>query len=321
MCRDEVHDVLLDVRPDRGPAGLTGRGAGEVPGGLAEVGHVLDRDGDREIPLLGGRRLHPHHRPPAGEEALHLLHRPHGGGQADPLRGALQEGVQPFEGEGEVGAALGSRDGVHLVQDDGLHAAECLAGLRGEDEEEGLGRGDEDVRAVAGEVPPFGLGGVRGAHRHLDGRDLGAEAGGGMADPDERGPEVALHVHGEGLHRGHVDHAAAVGGLRGGWGRHDAVEGPEEGGERLAGAGGRYDEGVLRLSDRLPRAGLGRRRAGERTREPLPCGRGEIGQGIHGVASVARRSDTVLGDAGPRPPCTIPNQRLFGEVVSRRLGI
>ncbi len=55
---DEVDDALLDVRPDARPLLLPGRGAGEVAGGLAELGHVGDRDDDLEVPLLGRRRLH-----------------------------------------------------------------------------------------------------------------------------------------------------------------------------------------------------------------------------------------------------------------------
>ena len=45
----------------------------------------------------------------------------------------------------EVRAALGAGDGVHLVDDHRLDAAQRLAGRRGEQQEQRLGRGDQDV--------------------------------------------------------------------------------------------------------------------------------------------------------------------------------
>ena len=64
-------------------------------------------------------------RPPARKRAT-SLDRPHGGGQADPLRGPVQQGVEPLQAEGQVRAAFGAGDRVHLVDDDRLHAAQCL---------------------------------------------------------------------------------------------------------------------------------------------------------------------------------------------------
>ena len=45
-------------------------------------------------------------------------------------------------------AALRAGDRVHLVEDHGLDPAERLARLRGEEQEQGLGRRDEDVGGV-----------------------------------------------------------------------------------------------------------------------------------------------------------------------------
>ena len=65
------------------------------------------------------------------------------GGEADALRRCCEageecagaeavfagdEGVEAFEGEGEVGAALVVGDGVDFVDDDGADAAEVFAG-------------------------------------------------------------------------------------------------------------------------------------------------------------------------------------------------
>ncbi len=64
-----------------------------------------------------------------------------------------------------------------------------------------------------------------------------AETLGSLRDADKRGAEVALDVYGESFDRGDIKDAAA-----GFFGRlvdrkHQAVDAPEECGERLAGAG------------------------------------------------------------------------------------
>ena len=183
---DQVDDALLDVRPDRGPPLGTRGGAGQVVlDDLAEGGHVGDRDDDLEVPLLGRRRADDLDRPAAGEVAGHLVDGLDRGGQPDPLGRLVEQRVEPLEGEREVGAALGAGDGVHLVEDHRLDAGERLAGLRGEDEEQRLGRGDEHVGGRAGEGAPLAGGGVAGPHRHGDVGRRQAEPGGGVADADE----------------------------------------------------------------------------------------------------------------------------------------
>ena len=148
---DEVDDPLLDVRPDGGaPLRAGGRPleVGAAAGG-AELAHVLDRDDDLEVPLLVGRRRHDLDRVAAAEEAGDLVDRADRRRQADPLGGPLEQRVEALERQREVRAALGAGDGVHLVDDHGLDAAQRLAGLRGEHQEQRLGRGDEDVRRSA----------------------------------------------------------------------------------------------------------------------------------------------------------------------------
>ena len=231
---DEVDDALLDVRPDRGALLLAGGRPAEVAGGLPELGHVGHRDDDLEVPLLGRRRLHDVDGAAAGEVAGDLLDRPDGGGQPDALRGPLEVGVEPLEGEGQVGAALGAGQRVHLVDDDRLDAGERLAGGRGEDEEQRLGRGDEDVGGGAREGAALVGRGVARAHRDGDVGLGQPEAGGGVPDADERAAQVALDVDGERLHRRDVEHPAArqpgLGQRLGG----QPVERPEEGRQGLA---------------------------------------------------------------------------------------
>ncbi|GAA3422217.1 hypothetical protein GCM10018952_71580 [Streptosporangium vulgare] len=69
------------------------------------------------------------------------------------------EVVVPLQAEGQVRAALGGRHRVHLVDDDRLHAAQRLAGLAGEQQEQRLGGGDQDVGrsgSRTGAAPPGG---------------------------------------------------------------------------------------------------------------------------------------------------------------------
>ena len=141
---DQVGHVVLDVGPDRG-------GLAAVALGLVGVvvrrgrGHVLDRDHDLEVPLLGRGRRDDLDRRRTAEEARDLLERPHRGGEPDPLRRLGEQGVEALEAEPEVGAALGAGHGVDLVDDHGLDVAQALAGLAGQHQEQRLGGRDQDV--------------------------------------------------------------------------------------------------------------------------------------------------------------------------------
>ena len=96
------------------------------------------------------RRRDDPHRPPAGQVGGDLLDRAHGGRQPDPLGRAVEQLVEPVEGDREVRAALGVGDGVHLVDDHRLDAAQRLAGRAGQQQEQRLGGGDQDVRWAGG---------------------------------------------------------------------------------------------------------------------------------------------------------------------------
>ena len=119
---------LEQGRVDRGPDGAA----------LAGLAHVLQRHDDAEVELLARARVHELDRPAARDEAADLLERPLGGREADPLHGLADQSLQPLEAERQVGAALRAGDGVHLVDDDDLDAAEGLAGPRREHEKERL---------------------------------------------------------------------------------------------------------------------------------------------------------------------------------------
>ena len=110
----------------------------------------------------------------------------------------------------EVGAALGAGDGVHLVDDDRLDAAQRLAGLGGEHQEQRLGGGDQDVGRRRLDPATVLRRGVTRAHADPDLGHLDPEPLGGLPDADQRSAQVALDVDGERLQRRDVEDPAAA---------------------------------------------------------------------------------------------------------------
>ncbi len=273
---DQVRDPFLDVRPDGGALLAL---AAVADGGAAQLAQVLDGNDDRQVELFAGLGLDDLHLAAGGEEAGHLVHRAHGGGQADAAGGPGQQLVEPLQRERQMGAALGARHGVHLVQNHRLHAGQRVARGGRQHQEERLGRGDQDVRRARGQRPAVGGRGVARADPHLHLRLGQAEPHRLLADPRERTAQVSLHVDREGLKRGHVQHAAAFPGVGGRRHGGQLVERGEERGQRLAGAGRGDHQHVRTLADGAPRPGLGRGGRGERPREPV-AGRG--GEAVEG---------------------------------------
>ncbi len=246
----QPQELRIDRRPDRIP--------------LSRLAHVLDRNDHAQVELLGPAGVDQLDLPAARDEAPDLVERPLGRGKADALERLGGEPLQPLEAEREVGTALGPGDGVHLVHDHEADGAERLSRAGGQQEEEGLGGRDEDVRRVPEHRRALFRRGVPGANAD---RELRANARQGAA-------EVALDVVVERLERADVEHLDAFAGRR-------AVEGPEERGERLPRAGRRLDQRVLSRRDRRPAAFLGRRRRVEGLLEPAADGGAERGEGAH----------------------------------------
>ena len=266
---DEIDDALLDRRPDRGLGlGACGRSATDRAGRLAERGHVLDGDDDLDLDRLGARGLHHHDLAGTAQEPGDLVHRTDGGREPDPLCRGVEQLVEPFERQREVGAALGARHRVDLVHDHGLHASQRLTGGAGQYEEQRLRGGDEDVRRHLVEAATLIGRRVARADADRDVRYRQVKALRRLPDAGQGGPEVALDVDGQCLQRADVEDPAPVPRLLRHGGGGEPVERPEEGRQGLAASGGSDDEGVTASGDGVPRTLLRRRRALERTREP-----------------------------------------------------
>jgi hypothetical protein len=310
----ELQEPRLDGGPDRAPLEDAGRALDHLSRrrlhGLAKAGHVLDRDLDPEVEGLLHPRVHDRHRagrprPAAGaatEVASHLVEGTLGGGEAEALEGASRDLLEALEGQREVGAALGPDQRVDLVHDHRLDRGEGLAGSGGENEVEGLRRGDQDVGGLPRHAGPLVGGRVPGADRHLGdvGRLLALARDPG--DALDRRAQVALHVHGQGLEGGDVDDPTPFGPGRHRL-EHEAVDGGQEGGEGLARPGGGEDEGALAPGDRRPAETLRLRGGGEGLGEPLPH-RGTERQGCGAGAHPAIIEEPPVGSGLQEPGST-----------------
>ena len=276
--------------------------AGAPVGGGGHASHVGHGGDYAHLRRRRGIGCDDGHGAAPAQEAGDLLARGDGSGQADALSGTLQEVIEPLQTQRQVGAALAGGEGVDLVDDDGLDAAQGLAHSGREHEVEGFGRRDEDVGRAGAQTAALGGGRVPAAHADGDRRGAGAEAGGG--DGGQRPAQVALDVGAQGLERGDVQHAHAAPSRPCGSGRvmsgrgvlDEPVDGGQESGQRLARSGGRDDQRVLAATDDRPGALLDRRRAArEGGAEPGP-GRG--GEGVQGPRSCGRFKGHASSMAG-----------------------
>ena len=125
---------------------------------------------------------------------------------------------------------------------------------------------------------------------------------GGKSYARERGPQVALYVVSQRLHRRDVEHSAAFPlGWR--WLFGKPVDGPQEGRKRLSRTGRGVDERVIARRDGLPSTFLGAGRLRKERFEPGPRRIGKKAENCHlraeyldGVTSC--RPSRVLHDIG-----------------------
>ena len=205
MGVDDVDETLFNMRPDGGPGLRSGSRSGDIAAPrltsrpIAQRGHVVDRDLDAQIPRLMGGRADDGGRLARADPPRNVLDWADGGGEPDALGRRSEQGVEPLEGEGEMGATLRAGDRVHLVEDDRVDAAERLAARRGEKQEERLGCRDEDVCGSLREPGALGSRGIARSRGDGDLGDLDTESPGLLRDPRERAPQVSVDIDGEGF--------------------------------------------------------------------------------------------------------------------------
>ena len=276
---DQVDDAFLDVRPDRGALLFTGCRTGQITGRLPEGGHVRDGHHDIDGDFLRRYGADEGDRPSTGEEPSDFLDRPDGGGQTDALSRSVQQSVQAIERNSQVRTTFTAGDGMHLVHDHGGDTAEHLPRTTGEQQEERLRSGDQNVGAVFREGPPITRRGVPGTDRDGDLRNLHPSSCGQRADADQWRPQVAFHVDGQCLERRKVQHAALTGSRFGRRGADESIDRREKGRQGLARAGRCDDQGVVAAADRIPGADLRGRRLRETRCEPFANQRREARRG------------------------------------------
>ena len=297
----QSQDLGVDGGPDRSPRGLPAGARIERIGvrpSLLGLDHRLDRHVDAQVERLARAGVDDRGRAPrADQEARDLLERGLRGAQPDAL-GSLPvpapELGQAFQRQGQVRPPLAAGHGMDLVDDHRLGGPEHVAGLRGEHQVQRLRSGDEDVRRSAQHGRALALRGVAGANGDAQ---VGSHAPQGSA-------QVALDVIGQGLERRYVDQADSRPGILRARLAAEAVERPQERGQRLPGPGWRRDEDVLAAGDGRPRLGLGGGGGLEGGGEPVPDAGTEGGQGHGSIEPSARPARGMQARPAPGPART-----------------
>ena len=200
-CADQVEHPLLDGRPDRRPPG---RPSSPLRRRLGSPRRAMSSTGTSTLTSMvlaaGGCTIVD--RPRAAEEPGHLLDRPDGGGQADPLgrAGAAARRAAPATAPGARRAWSRPPRAPRRRSPSPRRAA--TPGPRGQQQEQRLRRGDEDVRRAPREAPGAPRRGCR--PERMPTRDVGrrqAEPVRRLPDAGQRRAQVALDVDGERLER------------------------------------------------------------------------------------------------------------------------
>ena len=179
---------------------------------IEDVAHLLGRrdrfelafgELQREVEVALVTRVDDHRQLAiAHEQPADRFDRPLRGREPDPVRTSVAQRLEPFEGEGQVRAALVAGDGVDLVDDHRLDRAQRVTPLRAGDEEvERLRRGDDEARRLAHHRGALRTRGVAGAHRDAHAGRVEPLLGRDLGDFGEWALEVLGDVDREGLER------------------------------------------------------------------------------------------------------------------------
>ena len=171
----------------------------------------------------------------------------------------------------QVRAALGRRECMNLVDDDGFDRGQGGCRLRAEHKVERLGCRHQDVRRIADLLLAFPLRRIAGADRDPGPAERQPEPFGDALDADQRRAQGALDVVNQRFQRRDVEHAHA--GVRVHRQRAEPIDRGEERGQCFAAAGGCDQQRVFAVDDARPAARLHPRRLAETVVEPALGGR------------------------------------------------
>ena len=249
---------------------------------------------DVELPAFLRRWRNDVHGTVAAEKVGHGTERPHSSRQPNALELARDK-AETLQGQRQVHAAFGASQGMDFIDDDGVHGLEDPGRLGGEHEVGRLRRGDEDVRRLAHLAGALCLRGIAGAHAHGDVRHVEPQALSSARDAIERGTQVVLHVHAQGLEWGNVEHPYAVVGALAGrfiaqrqgglsFALHQGIQRPQKSRECLTRTSRGHHEGVGSLGDSLPCLFLNGGRSSENVLEPAGDLRAKLSENVFGHA-------------------------------------
>ena len=232
---------------------------------------LVSRDFDTELRLASMTDLDAPIR--GADEAADLLERADGGRQRYALRPLtpvpLDQIVQPRQRKGQVGPPLVRGHRVHLVDDHGAYGLESRAArLGGEQDEERLGRGDEDGRWMLAHPLALARPRVAGADRGPNLRPGLARTSRQLGELAQGTVEVLGDVVRERLERRDIQDIHLLFELPLAPFPGQPVQGEEEGRERLARAGGRRDQDIVSFANRGPSLDLWLGRRPEALGEP-----------------------------------------------------
>ncbi len=323
---DQLDQARVDGGPDPGRPALMAFLVFDDPLAADRL-HFFDRDLDGQLQpgRLGG--VDQRDRSIAAQETANLVQRTLRGRQPDALRFTRRQRRQPLQRECQVRAALGGRQGVDLVDDDGLAVAQGLARRGPEHQVQRLRRGDQDVGWVAQHLAAIPGRRVAGAHGDARRPERLPQRLGRPRDSGQRRPQVALDVVGQGLQRRDVEspHAASFYAIREPskgsrtlprrlrWAKPSSVhataaelvQAPQEGRQRLSAAGRSQQQRVLATRDGGPAGRLNRGRARKRPLEPPSGGRLKGAQEVRGRGDSGSLSRKMPANKAPKATLTV----------------
>ena len=208
--------------------------------------------------------------------------------------------LQPLQRQSQVRAALVAGRRMDLIDDHRPRGPQRLAAaLGGQQNEQRLRRGHQDVRRALDHPPPLPCLRIAGAHRRSDCGQANAAPRGQRGDLGQRPGEILLDVVAQRLQRRNVHHARSVRQISASRQADESIETDQKRRQGLARAGRSGEQNVPAGANFRPAGLLGFGRTLEAAGKPLGDERVEIAQRHRGSLSLARA-------AAPSPAAALP---------------